>query len=211
MQNRCKTEWNLICLICFLFCFLHLRNLTKRYSNRICILSYQNVKQEQNAKQVQMQNRFKTEGNFDWRFSLWNALWNTKGIWVSDMIWLAFCSPKSHGLSRENVKSELILFGDLACEMPFEIPRGIWVPEMIWLAFYSPKSHGMSRENVKSELILFGDLACEMPFEIPRGIWVPEMIWLAFCSPKSHGMSRENVKLELILIGLLFIQTPSNL
>ena len=112
---------------------------------------------------------------------------------------------------KTDLKQKEILIGDLACEMPFEIPRGIWVPEMIWLAFCSPKSHGMSRENVKSELILFGDLACEMPFEIPRGIWVPEMIWLAFCSPKSHGMSRENVKLELILIGLLFIQTPSNL
>ena len=71
---------------------------------------------------------------------------------------------------KTDLKQKEILIGDLACEMPFEIPRGIWVSEMIWLAFCSPKSHGMSRENVKSELILFGDLACEMPFEIPRGI-----------------------------------------
>ena len=66
-------------------------------------------------------------------------------------------------MSRENVKFELILFGDLACKMPFEIPRGIWVPEMIWLAFYSPKSHGMSRENVKIEVILTGLLFIQTP------------------------------------------------
>ena len=57
---------------------------------------------------------------------------------------------------KTDLKQKEILIGDLACEMPFEIPRGIWVPEMIWLAFCSPKSHGMSRENVKSELILIG-------------------------------------------------------
>ena len=64
---------------------------------------------------------------------------------------------------KTDLKQKEILIGDLACEMPFEIPRGIWVSEMIWLAFYSPKSHGMSRENVKIEVILTGLLFIQTP------------------------------------------------
>ena len=69
---------------------------------------------------------------------------------------------------KTDLKQKEILIGDLACEMPFEIPREIWVSEMIWLAFCSPKSHGISRENVKSNQTLMG-------------------IWLAKCLLKYQG------------------------
>ena len=42
----------------------------------------------------------------------------TRGIWVPEIIWLAFYSPKSHGMSRENVKIEVILTGLLFIQTP---------------------------------------------------------------------------------------------
>ena len=41
-----------------------------------------------------------------------------RGIWVPEIIWLAFYSPKSHGMSRENVKIEVILTGLLFIQTP---------------------------------------------------------------------------------------------
>ena len=59
--------------------------------------------------------------NLNWfwlGFGLRNAFWNTKGNLGSEMIWLAFYSPKSHGMSRENVKIEVILTGLLSIQTP---------------------------------------------------------------------------------------------
>ena len=40
-----------------------------------------------------------------------------RGIWVPEIIWLAFYSPKSNGISRENVKIEVIFTGQTPSNM----------------------------------------------------------------------------------------------
>ena len=72
-----------------------------------------------------------------------------RGIWVPEMICLAFCSPESHGISRENMELKLILIGDLAGEMPYEISREIWIQEKILSASCSSSTHRISRGNIK--------------------------------------------------------------
>ena len=86
--------------------------------------------------------------DFDWWMACKMPFEIPRGIWVPEKISLAFCSPKSHGISRANMKLELIVLG-------IGLRNAIWNSKgkLDWnkfsLAFWSPKLPLIYRENIQ--------------------------------------------------------------